>query len=107
MPTQLAISNYINRLPQCVFSTVNGDIVLTVTNLRTSGTPAPTYYGLYFSGLTTGPSARQSQVNGDSSTGTIATTYVGTTAKETINGNDFLFDYITKVADVTLVGDPA
>lgn len=57
----LAVSNYINRSPICVFSTdANGNVLLTVSNLRTSGSPAPTYYGLYFNGITTGPSARSS-----------------------------------------------
>jgi len=106
MPTSLQTSNYINRAPACVFSTDStGGIVLTVSNLRTSGTPTPTYYGLYFTGLTTGASARSSIENG--SDGTTATTYVSTTAKETINANNFVFSYVEKTSDVSIVGNPA
>lgn len=107
MPTSLSTSNYIDRAPSCVFSTVDSATVLTISNLRTSGSPTPNYYGLYFAGLTTGPAARSSQINGDSSTGTFATTYVGATAKETINANNFVFSYVRKSSGVTLVGDPS
>ena len=47
-------SNYVNAAPSCKFSTVDLNVLVTVTNLRTSGT-LPPYYGLYFEGLTTGP----------------------------------------------------
>ena len=44
-------------MPGCIFSTdVNGNTILTVSNLRTSGTQ-PTSYGLYVIGLITGPAA--------------------------------------------------
>jgi hypothetical protein len=90
-----------------VFSTDDDDnIILTVTNLRSTGSPTPYYYGLYFTGLTTGPAARQSQIDGDSATGTSATFYVGTSATESINSNNFVFNSVSKSSGVTLVGDP-
>ena len=41
-------SNFVNSAPSCIFSTVNKNILVTVTNLRTSGTYLPAYYGIYF-----------------------------------------------------------
>ena len=45
--------------------------------------------------------------NGDTSTGTTVTTYIGTVAKETINSNNFVFDYVTIDSGVTFIGTPA
>ena len=104
----MATSNYIDRDPSCVFSTdADDNVVLTVANLRTSGTSQQTYYGLYFSGLTTGPSARSSDGDENDSQGTYATTYVGTSAKETIASNKYIFAYVEKTDGVTLVGSPS
>jgi hypothetical protein len=106
MPANLGTSNYNNRLPVCVFSKDASDnVVLTVSNLRTTGTN-PTNYGLYFTGLKTGPAARSAYKDGDSSTGAFATLYVGTKASQTINGNGFVFTSIEKSSGVTIVGNP-
>lgn len=57
--------------------------------------------------MVNGDSARESYLDGDSSTGAFATTYVNEIAYETINTNYFDFNYIVKTNDVILTGSPA
>ena len=58
----MATSNYKNSSPICAYSINSaGDVILTVTNLRTTS-PVPTQYGLAFNGLTNGLSAVTSSV---------------------------------------------
>lgn len=74
----MATSNYKSSTPICAYSINSaGDVILTVTNLRTT-TPVPTQYGLAFDGLTNG----QSAVISSAALGTMiyATTYASTKA---------------------------
>lgn len=79
----LAVSNFNSREPICVFSTESsGEIKLSVSNLRTTGSPTPSTYSIVFNGLKNGPAARSSQINGNSATGTYGKFYAGDTETE-------------------------
>jgi len=77
-PAGLTVSSFINRQPICTWSTdANKNIVLLVSNLRTTGTSAPNFYGVQVSGLKTGPSARSSSMSGKTPSSAYVTTYDG------------------------------
>lgn len=107
MPATIVTSNYISRAPICTFSTVDSDILLTVTNLRVTGTTKPSYYGLFFSGLTTGPAALENYLNGVSSTGTFVSIYLDSTVISTVYCADYYFEPVYDASGVTLTGYPA
>jgi len=106
VPATIVTSNYISRAPSCTFSTVNSNVLLTVTNLRVTGSTKPSYYGLYFSGLTTGPAALENYLNGVSSTGTFVSIYLGSTVASTVYCADYFFEPVTVSSGVTLTGYP-
>jgi hypothetical protein len=85
-----------------------GRIVLTVSNLRIGGSIQPQEYGIYFTGLINGDSARESQIEGEVSSGSFVTTYVGTNQFEVINTNYFGLNAVSVTSEaVKLEGKPA
>jgi hypothetical protein len=103
------VSNYIDRRPICTL-TIDAlqRVVLTVSNLRVIGPIQPQEYGIYFTGLINGDSARESQIEGESSSGAFVTTFVGTNQFEVINTNYFGLNAVVLTTDVVKIeGKPA
>jgi hypothetical protein len=93
-PADIVLSNFIDSKPECALSTnANGDIVLTVTNLRGGTFNPPQQYGVFFTGLTNGNSA-ESSTSSSSQGGTYSTLYEGDLIIEKIEANEFSFSFI-------------
>jgi hypothetical protein len=74
-PAGMNPSNYNSGQPYCTFTTDgSSNILLTVTNLRTTGTTIYSY-GLTVDGLTIGPAAYTNHLGGDAATGAFGITY--------------------------------
>lgn len=69
-PYASSTSNYNSRTPVCALSedSDTGEVLLSITNLRTTGSAISLYY-LQFSGLQNGPSARKAIIDNDVQTG--------------------------------------
>jgi hypothetical protein len=84
-----------------------GEVLLTVSNLRTTGNAISLYY-LQFSGLQNGPSARKAIIDNDVQTGAYVVSFDANGDEcETFYGTQFQFLHYTKTQGVYLSPSPA
>ena len=86
---------------------MNGDdIELVISNLHSTNQPLS--YDVTVSGLVMPPYAVQNFEDNDSSTGVYCTSYEGTTKRQTDSSStNFVIQFLTKTAGVTLTGIPS